>query len=160
MKNQERQLAKELYMRGKNQKEVAAATGVQEKTVGSWVKKYGWKTEREARINSDGGRIEALKNIIGKLSEQRLEALDQVKIEKDPDKILELSRRGYTLSNEVANYNKALESLQDQKRVSLAIYIEVMEQIFTALQSEHPKLYLQLLDFQEKHLSTVAIKYQ
>ena len=159
-KEHERKLAKELYMRGKNQKEVAATIGVGEKTVGTWVNKYGWKAEREARINSDAGRIEVLKNIIAELTQKHLDTIQLSKTEKDPEKMLELNKLGYTLSNEVANYNKALESLQDQNRISLGVYIDVMEQLFDAIKKEHPKLYLQLIDFQEQHLSTVAIKYQ
>lgn len=160
MKTHERALAKELYMRGLNQKEVANRVGVQERTVGAWVKKYGWRTERDARINSDAGRISSLKSIIGNLSEERLNIMRKLEKERDPKKITELNQRGLHIAGEVANYNKALESLQDQKRVSLAVYIDVMEQIFNALQLHSPKLYLKLVDFQQDHLAEVAIKYQ
>lgn len=160
MKSSERALAKELYMRGLNQKEVANRVGVQERTVGAWVKKYGWRTERDARINSDAGRIESLKDIITQLTGQHIEILEELKREKDPKIRIEKQKLGFTLSNEVANYNKALESLRDQKRVSLAVYIDVMEQIFNALQIHSPKLYINLVDFQQDHLAEVAIKYQ
>lgn len=160
MKTHERALAKELYMRGLNQKEVANRVNVQERTIGAWVKKYGWRTERDARINSDSGRIDALKDIIAQLTQQHIGVLEQLKDEKDPATRIEKQKLGFSLSNEVANYNKALESLQDQKRVSLAVYIDVMEQIFNALQLHSPKLYLKLVDFQQDHLAEVAIKYQ
>lgn len=160
MKLQERRLAKELFLKGKNQKEVAALVGVGEKTVGKWVANGGWKAERNARINSDTGRIESLKCIIGNLSEERLKIMHQLEKEKNTKKIMELNQRGLHIAGEVANYNKTLENLQDQKRVSLAVYIDVMEQIFNALQLHSPELYLKLVDFQQDHLSEVAIKYQ
>ena len=160
MKTQERSLAKEFYMRGLTQKEVAARVGVMERTVGKWVKKYGWRIERDARINSDGGRIEALKIIIGKLSDQRLSILQQSEKCSDPEGVVKLNKRGLQIAAEIANYNKALENLQGRNRVSLAVYIDVMEDIFNALRDHDAKKYMGLLDFQEKHLASVAVKYQ
>lgn len=161
-KTQERALAKELYLKGKLQKEIAQLVGVQEKTISGWAERYGWKQQRNARINSEKSRCDNLKELIGSLVDQRLELvkeLDRLKAENAPsDVIADKNREAVSLADEVSKYNKALEQLDKEHRVSLTVYLEVMDDIFQAIQEHSSKLYLQLLDFQEDHLSTISLK--
>ena len=161
-KTQERQLAKELYLKGKLQKEIASLVGVQEKTISGWVERYGWKQERDARMNSEKSRSENLKNLIDSLVDKRLELMkeiDRLKAEKaDSEVITEKNREAVNIADEVSKYNKALENLDRENRLSLSVYLDVMDGIFRALQEYDPKLYMKLLDFQEEHLNHISIK--
>jgi len=48
---QKKKEAKRLYVQTDlTAKEIAAKTGISEKTIGVWVKKYGWKIQRENRV--------------------------------------------------------------------------------------------------------------
>lgn len=160
-KDKERRLAKELFLQGKKQKEIARLARVQEKTVGEWVKKYGWREERDARFNSAKSHTESLKKLIGKLTERRLDlirSMDKAQQADDDEKYDALQSKANTLADEVSKYNKALQSLDKENRISLAVYIDVMESIFKAVQVYDAKLYMQLLDFQDEHLTEVSLK--
>lgn len=161
-KDKERNLAKELYFQNKDQKEIALFCKVSQKTVGSWVKKFNWKEQRDARINGNRKHIAAVKDVIGRLTQERLLLFDQIKEadnNNDMDLSLALAKKGANLADEISKYNKTLENLDKQNRISLSVYLEVMDQIFNDLNRKHPKLYQRLLDFQEEHLSIIASKY-
>lgn len=160
-KSNERRVAKELFLQGKYQNEIARLVSVQEKTISDWVKKYGWVEERDARFNSAKTQIKALKDLIGKLTEQRLKLvreMEEATNEADSERLSELQKKANTIADEVAKYNKALISLDKNNRISLAVYIDVMDSIFRAVQQYDSKLYMKLLDFQEQHLSDISKK--
>lgn len=160
-KNRERQLAKELYMKGKQQNEIASLVNVQEKTVGDWVKKYNWKAERDSRVNSQSSTVENYKRILSMLSQKRLDLIpemEKAEAGRNEELMADLTRRSMQIADEVSRYNKALENLDQENRVSLSTYIGVMDDIFKALQEYDPKLFMKLLDFQEEHLSDISLK--
>ena len=168
-KNKERRTAKTMFLKGKSQKEIALAVKVQEKTIGNWVKKYGWLNERDARFNSTKNRIENIKAIISTLSENRLEvdkALQHAKkefVETSEDTCKEaierLQKEAAVISDEVSKWNKTLENLDKENRISLATKITVMEDIFQDLQNYDSKLFMKMLDFQEQYLTKIASNY-
>jgi len=161
-KDNERKLAKQLFLQGKTQKEIAALVSVQEKTIGDWVKKYGWKSEREARFGSTKKQIENIKAIISAISEERLKIhkdLQKAKGNSDKDEIERLQKEAAVLDDGVSKWNKTLENMDKENRISLATHIEVMELIFQDLQNHNPKLFLKTLDFQETYLSKIASRY-
>lgn len=161
-KTTERRAAREFYMQFKEQKEIASLVSVSEKTITKWVKTYGWKAEREARVNGNKSRIASIKEVIGKLTDQRLDLFDKAKTADeagDKDESLKLSKQAASIADEISKYNKTLENLDEKNRVSLGTYIEVMDDIFNQLQKKQPKLYTQLIDFQEEHLSHISTKY-
>lgn len=161
-KTQERKAAKEFYIKGKDQKDIARLVGVAEKTISQWVLKYGWKGERDARLNGSKNRINSIKEVIGKLTDQRLDLFEKAKTAQDDgdkEESLSLSKQAASIADEISKYNKTLENLDDKNRMSLSTYLEVMDDIFNQLHKKHPKLYLQLLDFQEEHLSHISSKY-
>ena len=63
-KTQERILAKELFFQFKLQNEIARIVGVQEKTIGDWIKKFSWKKERDARFNGAKNQTHQIKREI------------------------------------------------------------------------------------------------
>lgn len=160
-KDKERRLAKELFLQGKSQKQIAHLTKVQEKTIGEWVKKFGWKEERDARFNSAKSHTESLKTLIGKLTEKRLDlmrAMDNAQKADDDEKYDALQSKANTIADEVSKYNKTLQTLDKENRISLSVYIDVMESIFKAVQVFDSALYMKLLDFQEQHLTDISLK--
>lgn len=157
----ERILAKELYMKGRQQKEIAEIVHVQEKTVSDWVAKGGWRGERDARINGAKAQVDNIKKIIGQITNERVDLIDQMaKAEAANDNTLfqELNDRASKIADEVSKYNKALLTLEKENKITLSTYIDVMDDIFTAVKNYDPKIYLKLLDFQEQHLSDISIK--
>ena len=129
--------------------------------MGIWIKKYGWRQERDAKINSTKSQIENLKVLIGKLTEQRITLIREIEnaeIKGDLEKVSALQSKASRLSSEVANYNKTLLTLDQENKISLADYLEVMSKIFTAVQKYDSNLYMKLLDFQEEHLTEISLK--
>jgi len=161
-KDKERATAKALFLQGRNQKEIASIVGVQEKTVNQWCKNYGWKQQLDAKLNGNKERVDNLKKLIGVFTDERLELVDKIKeAEKAADKELlaEYTKRANQIANEVAMYSKALENLDQDKKIPLTVYLDVMDQIFHDLQKRYPKIYMQLVDFQDEHINGVSLKY-
>ena len=161
-KEHERKLAKELFVvQCKTQKEIARLTNTQEKTIGVWVKKYGWKEERDARINSSSSQIESIKTLIGKLTDKRLvliKKMDEASSKGDTEKYDSYETKAARLADEVSKYNKTLQTLDKENKISLSVYLDVMSDIFKALQKSDMDLYMKTIDFQEEHLTTVSLK--
>lgn len=161
-KDKERKLAYIYYVEhGKTAKECASLVDVTEKTVGDWVDKFGWKSERDNRLFSAKERITNIKLIINNCAEERLrlnEDLDKAIRANDADEIKEVRQKMASLSDEASKWNKTLANLDKESKISLEVYITVMEDIFKQLQLTHPKLYMKLLDFQEDLIRTKAIE--
>jgi len=160
-KIEERRTAKELYIKGLTQKEIASIVKVQEKTISDWVKKFGWKEERDARFNSTKNQITHTKKLISELTQRRMDIIremDKATENNDLEEKERLQKESARISAEVANYNKTLQNLDKENRVTLSIYIDVMQSIFNALQKHDVKLYMKCLTFQEEHLTEISLK--
>lgn len=172
-KESERSVARILYIeQGKNNKEIAQKLGVQEKTVGTWVKKYGWKKERNARENGLDSRVQNVREVIDDITADRRECrllLKKMKLEAisgnlDDNEKKELRDKISALKKEIVGYddaiskwNKHLEGLGKEGKISLATYLYVMDEVFKDLQATNEDLYIKTLDFQEAHISKVSI---
>lgn len=160
-KDNQRKVAKELFLQGKNQKEIARLVTVQEKTISNWVRKYGWKEERDARMNNSKSQADSLKTLIGKLTDQRISLIKKMETAANEDKLDvydDLQNKANKIADEVSKYNKALITIDKENRISLTVYLDVMDQVFKAVQVFDMKLYMKLLDFQEQHLTEVSLK--
>lgn len=161
-KDTERLNAHNMFVKqGKTAKEISIILKVQEKTVGSWINKGGWKAEREAEHNTSPKRIENIKRVIGNLTEQRLELEeDSKKAERNNDtaKKRALDAQAAALALEVAYWNKALANLDKTTRISLEIYLEVMDSVFSDMKRYDNDLYLASIDFQRQHVETISLK--
>src|SRR5690606_32060318 len=130
-----------------------------EKTVGDWVKKGNWKKLRDARINNTGTRAENIKKVIADLTESTLDIRNKIRIAEakgDKEEALELKKESTRLAQEVGMYQKALEKLEKDYKISLSTYLEIMESIFQSLNEFDQELYLKTLVFQKFHLQTIA----
>ncbi len=154
--------AKILFVeQGKSQVEVHEILGVSTQTLTKWVNdpKDNWKDQRTAKMNSSLKRADDIKNVIGTLTERRIEIFEltkQAQGQKNKTEVFLLQKEAVSIGQEIAMYSKALEAVDKSNKPSLRIYLEIMDQIFKALSDHNKELYLQTVDFQESHISSVA----
>ena len=109
--------------------------------------------------------------MVDSLTDRRLQVIEQIKENesdlKTADKerkttlqmeLLDLRKECATIDDAIAKWNKRIENLIKGTKITLSMYIEVMESIFEALRLKDEKLYILTLDFQEEHLHEVANK--
>ncbi len=161
-KAKERKTAYILFVNeGKTRKEISDLIDVSETTVCAWVKKYAWVKERAARNASPVKRAENVKSILTELGEERLDISRQIKeaeVNGDLDTIKSLRIQTEKIDLAVANWNKNLITMEKENKVTLAIYLHVMEIIFNALRIYDAKLFMQTIEFQENHLHAKTIE--
>ncbi|MBX7204158.1 MAG: helix-turn-helix domain-containing protein [Bacteroidia bacterium] len=146
---------------GKQQKEIAQTLGVSEKTLSNWAKAGKWKEKRIARMNSAEKRTEDIKQVIGSITERRLEIAREIveaKSAGDKKLVAALQIEAVAIGQEVAMYSKALQVVEKDNKPTLAMYLQIMDEIFRAMQAFSPSLHLQTLDFQESHLADITEK--
>lgn len=165
-KTSERRTARILYVEQlKTAKEIADLVGVTENTVGGWITKGNWKIERDTKVNSVKKQKEQINHVISAIAERRIQ-IERELAECDPEnptdakRIAELRSEAINKADEAAKWNKTLSNLDKANSTSLETYLLVMDEIFSDLRESLPKIYLQLLDFQEKHIQKTALKYQ
>ena len=144
---------------GKNQKEIAQVLAVSENTVSKWAKAGNWKQERDARTNAVERRADDIKEVISNLTERRLEIFKEKKIAQqngDKELVVILNKEAVSIGDEVAKHSKALVLMEKTGKYSLAIYLDVMDKVFKALDQYDNALYLKTLDFQEAHINDMA----
>ncbi len=158
-KRREQQIARELYMNGKSQKEIAKIVGVQEKTISAWVNKFGWKAVRDAAVQKFENKVENIKQIIGDIADEVFSINERLNSCKDPEECKELRKLRNQLADEAAKWNKALENLDKENKISFAKYLQVFEEIFNDLKKYDEKLFFKTIDFQEQHIQRKALEY-
>ena len=161
-KERERKLARILYVeQKKTAKETAEMVGVSEKTLSDWVTRYKWKLERDARDTSPTKRINNIENIISGLADERIELgrrLAESEKAGNRQDVDDIRKQISKLDDAVSKWNKTLRDINKESRIPLSTYLEVMQSIFDALQAYDPKLYMQTLNFQEKHIHVISLK--
>ncbi|CDF80578.1 conserved hypothetical protein, putative phage protein [Formosa agariphila KMM 3901] len=175
-KDKERGIARIWYVdQGKTAKEIASKLKLTELTVGAWVKKYGWKEERNARENSVDKRVDNIKSVIDDITEDRssarirlnelkaelkeaLKAKDEDEIQLNKDMISDIKKEIVGYDDAISKWNKTLENFDKENKVSLSSYLYVMDEIFKDLQSYDRSIYMTTLDFQEQHINKVSIQ--
>lgn len=144
-----------------DQKDVANMLGVSQTTLSKWSKAGKWREEREARQQCYSTDSINTKKILRLLSERRLELELEIRnAEKAGDKETELKLRNEArgLSDEISKHNKALQTLTKENRISLGVYIDVMDDVFNALRLYNEDLYLQCVDFQAQQIRKKTIE--
>lgn len=154
--------AHDLYVReGMMCKEISERINVSERSVSNWINENDalWKKERQAFVISSNKQGDNLKQIINILADQKLELLrliDEAIAEGDSNKVLELRKQAAGLDNSVAQWGNQLKEVDKKNRITLAIYIDVMNRIFDGMKVYNAELYFQSLDFQENHLREIS----
>lgn len=167
-KEREKKLAFEYYVnQKKTAKDTALQVGVAEKTVGDWIKKGNWKKLQQARVNSKVEQLDNIREVISILTNDRIaiqKEIDQINetilpLDQKKNSIMELRKQAASVSDEISKWNKTLENIDKENRISISIYLEVMEDIFNNLKENEPSLYTQTLNFQESHIQHISTKY-
>lgn len=157
-----RKEAHDLYVKeGMMCKQIAERINVSERSVSNWINENDglWKKERQSSAITSRKQGENLKEIINILADQKLELLrmiDDAITEGDSDKVLELRKQAAGLDNSVAQWGNQLKEVDKKNRITLAIYIDVMNRVFDAMKVYSADLYFQTLDFQENHLYEIT----
>lgn len=144
-------------------KEIAETLKIAQKTIGEWVKKYGWKEERDAKAISATKRIDNLEQIITGMAEKRLKLERQIEdeeLKKTPDRDLidSLRKEIAQVDYAVANWNKSLANVRKESKTTLVQYLQVMEDIFQHLAKYNYQVFLATLDFQEHHILEISTR--
>ena len=159
-----RSVARELYVtRGYTAKRVAELLEVSAVTIGRWAGKYGWEQQRQAAAMAPGERQANIEQIISLLAKDRLSLLGEVSAEEQKDKpdiehLKELRSRINKVDAAVAYWNNCRKSAQKEDKISLEVYLKVMEDIFNSMRMYSLELYMKTLDFQEHHINEISIK--
>lgn len=147
-----RQSAYELVVvQGYTQKAAAGMLGVSEVTMSDWAKADNWRELRAARQSTVSTSVDNIKQIIKLLSERRLtleEMITDAIATGDKEQELDLRKQAGALSDEISKHNKTLLSIQKENRVTLGVYIDVMEDVFNNLRIENETLWEQTIGFQ------------
>lgn len=174
-KDNERKLAKEFYIQqNKTEEEISVKLKVSLRTVQRWVKDGNWKKTRDALANGPKQRIERTELVVDSMVEERLSILKELKelqTEKelnppeDPkalaeinDHIASLRKQAAAIDDAISKWNKRIENLNKDSKITLSVYMEVMDRIFQALRLADEPLYMKTLDFQENHLEDISSK--
>ena len=176
-KEQEKKLAKELYI-NKNCKpeEIVVRLGnkVSLRTIQRWEKDGNWKAQRDAKANGPQQRIERTQLVVDSLVDERLQILKDLaelqkeKANQDPtdkealklldEQIGSFRKQAASIDDAISKWNKRIENLNQEGKITLSLYMEVMDRIFEALRLANEAVYMQSLDFQENHLEDISAK--
>lgn len=159
-KDKQKKTAHILFVeQNKTQLEISNLLGVTTKTVNTWVREGRWKEEQDARSASPQRRIENIKAIISNMADERLDLDRKVKIAEentDAEESTQLRERISQIDDAISKWNKTLTNLQEENRVTLDVYLRVMDRIFDDMRIFNPKLYSDTVDFQEQHLHKIT----
>lgn len=167
-KEKERRLAEQLYVKQrKNAKETAKLVHVAEKTVGSWVEKYGWKERRNADMASLKSGIENINQLINIYAERAIRIENEnpdhgtMTAKEIADAKRDEVKEKVSIVDAIAKLNKAKDNFEKEHRIPYNVYINVTEQIMAAqLEKLSPKTHGEVLDFFEEHINSIALKYR
>ena len=159
----ERQVARILFVeRGSTRKEIAKKLGKSEHTIGGWVVKYGWREERTARLNSGKAQRRRVEEILEHYAEQTLQLLKTLRESEkagDEKDCLAINKQLAACGDEVSKWNKRLELLNKNERLTPSAYLTALNEIFEALRKHDEDLYHKTLDFQEQFLQSMLLKF-
>ena len=159
-KDKEKRTAKELYLLGKSQKEIAELVNVTEKTISRWVAVGNWKVIRNSKVNTGKTKTENIKQILSDIAEETIGINREIESTTDRERQKELRKTRNQLADEAAKWNKALENLDSENKVSFTTYLQIFEEIFSNLRDFDQKLYMKTLDFQEHLINEKAKIYK
>lgn len=144
-----------VVVQGFDQKEVARILKLSEQTLSKWSKDENWRDQREARQLCSSTDADNTKKLLRLMSSQRLELeesiTDAIKA-GDKEEEARLRKQASSLSDEMSKVNKTLQSLDKTHNYTLGIYIDVMDDIFSALRSYDEDLWSKTIDFQSLHI--------
>lgn len=156
--------ARRLYCReGLLGKEVAQRLSVSERTVSLWVNENeaAWKKERNTRVASSENVQDNIRKIIELQAEKRISLMEEAgraELEGNRERVLSISAEIAGIDSSIEKWSKQRVVSEKNNRITISIYIDVLDQIFKALSSYDSALYMKTLDFQEQHINEIVKK--
>ena len=163
-KEKEKKVAYLLFVeQKKTAKEISQLVNVSEKTLSGWINADDerWKKDQRVRHTSPTQRVANIEQIISNMADERISKgrqLTEAEADGDHEKASDIRKDISKIDDAVSKWNKTLRDINKESKVPMSTYLEVMETIFQALQAHNPKLYMQTIDFQEKHIHDVSLK--
>lgn len=155
-------------MSGRSQKEIADLVDVSENTISKWAKSEKWEAERSARMFSNDklkeNKMKLLVNYTDRLlklenERERIENKhEQGRTETEKLRLMQIQEEIVKISDAASKIDKKGSNPEDKKTLTLVTYLDIMDEIFSALEEENPKLYQQTIDFQERHTQFIVKK--
>lgn len=163
-KEKEKAQAKMLFIElGKPQKVIASMLGVSEKTISRWATDDKWNSERTARQMATknikiNGRLAMsnLSQILIDLQQQRAKEFAKDQPDKGVIQTLDAAILSYT--HGIAQAGAQVGKIMEDSKITLAVYLQVMDEIFNTLLAEDSKLHSLTIDFQERHIQFICKK--
>lgn len=149
--------------KGKTQKETASILGVSEKTMSDWSSEGSpnWREQRKTRQSAASTARENIQRIISILSEKRLNIELQINAAvdmNDKDSELRLRKEANQLSADMSWQRKNLEGVDKDNNITLGLYVDIFDDIFTALRTHDSDLFEKTIEFQTAHLRRKSIE--
>lgn len=141
-----RDLALELHLGTSMTKaEIAAKLGVSARTITSWANKDDWE-KKAALHQATPQEVEAdLMKILAELNKRYLSEED--------------ANERVRISDQVAKFNKTLENLRKEKRISLTQIISVLKELLAFSEVHTPKFTAHLTELQDKYIRAKSEEY-
>jgi transposase len=145
-KDKSKNVALELYLNtGMTQADIAAKVGVSARTIGTWARKGEWEKKAALRQATPQEVETDLLTILSGLNKKYLAEEDATERVK--------------LSDQVSKFNKALENLRKDKRMSLTQIIGVLKELLSFAEVHMPKITPMLTELEEKYVRTKSEEY-
>lgn len=146
-----------IVVQGKSLEETSDLVGVSKISLSRWGNEVEptWTDQRKARQQCYTTDAENTRKIITLLSENRLEI--ELKIREairlgNKEEELGLREQARGISDDISKHNKTLQTLDKENRITLGVYIDVMEDIFDSLRAYDEDLFIKCVDFQAQHI--------
>lgn len=144
-----------VVQQGKTQREVAELLGVSENTLSEWARIGDWRGQRKNRQSAASTARMNIQSIISLLSDKRLKveyAINEAIDRADKETELRLRKEANQLSADITWQRKNLEGVDKENKMTLGVYVDVFDDIFSALRAFDAELFDKTIDFQTLHL--------
>lgn len=137
-KEEQRISAEELYLLGWDQKRIAHALDISEKTISTWARKYGWAKIKADKLLSETNRTEKIEALLNR----QVDTLTKL-MEEKPDAILEPKH---------ADGIFKLHAMLKSKSVSFSQTVDLMKDFMDFIATKSPELAKQLMPFADEFI--------
>lgn len=138
--------ALELFLTGSfSQKQIAETIGVSERTISTWAAKFQWDEQMALRSQAPQELENDLLQVIAGIVKERKNA--------------EFATDRIRLADELSKYNKTLDSVRKESRLSLTAHCQIMKDLLAFVQVRMPDLMPRLMDMQQQYITTKSQEY-
>lgn len=144
-----------VVQQGYTQKDACEMLNISTVTGTKWAKEGDFKTQRQARQQDYRTDVENIRQIIRLTSKRRLEIEEEIidaQKRGDEEEEIKLRKQTATLGDELAKLTKTLQGIEKDNKYTLGEFINVMDDIFTALREYDLELFNKTIPFQSYYV--------